>query len=63
MRSALRCCDRCLCKPKIKPLKSAALMRLEAQEQVAAHVGQEAQEEEAAYAQEDDDRTKEGDHK
>jgi len=52
----------CLCKPKIMPLKSAALMRLEAQEQVAAHVGQQQQEDYGA--QQDDDRVKEGgDHK
>ena len=54
----------CLCKPKIMPLKSAALMRLEAQEQVAAHVGQEAAQVEEVYGSQDDNRAKEGgDHK
>ena len=52
----------CLCKPKIMPLKSAALRRLEGQEEVAAHVGQQQQEQRDAFGADqvqDDDRTKE----
>ena len=51
----------CLCKPKIMPLKSAALRRLEQQEQVAAHVGQEPAQQDFGVVS--GDRTKEGDHK